>query len=98
LALAVLVLPLAGISIERAPILAPLSTELVPLGTSLQSPPNIHHAQTSFLVPARPVLRPLPLAVFQPNADNGRLHNLTSFGFLDSHWLDIRTGRSPPSD
>src|SRR6266852_3155120 len=38
LGLTVLALPLAGIRVERAPILTPLATELVPLGTSLQSP------------------------------------------------------------
>jgi hypothetical protein len=38
LTLVLLALPLAGIRIERAPILNPLATELVPLGTSLQPP------------------------------------------------------------
>src|SRR6266851_8327861 len=38
LALTVLALPLVGVKVERAPILTPLATELVPLGTSLESP------------------------------------------------------------
>jgi hypothetical protein len=98
LALAVLALPLAG-SIERAPILTPLATELVPLSTSLQSPPSSHLALSSFLAPARFVLGPLPSAVFESDADSkGRIHNLTSFGFPDSRAIDIPNGRSPPSD
>jgi len=98
LALAALALPLAGVSIDRAPILAPLATELVPLGTSLQSPPSSHLDLPSFLAPARLVLGPLPSAVFGPNADSkGWIHNLTSFGFPDSRAIDITNGRSPPS-
>jgi len=60
LALALLALPLAGITIERAPILTPLATELVPLGTSLQSAPSSPFLPTSFMAPARLVLGPLP--------------------------------------
>jgi len=84
LALAVLPLPLAGNSIEHAPILTPLATELVPLGTSLQSPPSCPVDLPSLLAPARLVLGPLLSVVFGPNAGNeGRIHNLTSFGFPD---------------
>src|SRR5208282_395183 len=82
LALALLALPLAGIVPERAPILTPLATELVPLGTSLQSPPASLFHLPSFLAPARPVLGPLPSAVFGPNAGTkGRILNFTIFGF-----------------
>jgi len=99
LTLALLAFPLAGTKPERAPILIPLATQLVPLGTSLQSPPSSHLDLPSFLAPARLVLGPLPSAVFGPIAEsNGRIHNLTSFGFLDSHAIDIPNGRSPPSD
>jgi hypothetical protein len=99
IALTVLALPLAGIKIERAPILTPLATELVPLGTSLQSPPSTHLDLPSFLAPSRLVLGPLPSAIFGTHSDGkGRIHNLTSFGFSDSHAIDIPNGRSPPSD
>ncbi len=99
LALAVLALPLAGISIERAPILTPLATELVPLGMSLQSPPSSHLDLPSFLAPARLVIGPLPSAALGPNADSkGRIRNLTSLGSPDSRPIDIPNGRSPPSN
>jgi hypothetical protein len=99
LALAMLALPLAGFRVERAPILTPLASELVPLGTSLQSPPAGPLDLPSFLAPARLVLGPLPPAVFEPNADSkGRIHNLPNFGFPDSRAIDIPNGRSPPSD
>jgi hypothetical protein len=98
LAVAVLALPLAGISIERAPILTPLAAELVPLGTNLQLPPSGHLDLPSLIAPVRLVLGPLPLAAFGPNADSkGRIHNLTSFGFPDSRSIDLPNGRSPPS-
>jgi len=99
LALAALALPLAGVSIDRAPILAPLATELVPLGTSLQSPPSSHLDLPSLLAPARLDLGPLPSAVFGPNVDSkGRIHSLASFGFPDSRSIDLPNGRSPPSN
>jgi hypothetical protein len=99
LTLAVLALPLGGIRIERAPILTLLVTELVPLGTSLESPPATPPHLPSFLAAARLVLGPLPSAVFGPNSDSkGRIHHLTSFGFPDSRAIDIPTGRSPPSN
>jgi len=53
LTLALLAFPLAGTKPERAPILIPLATQLVPLGTSLQSPPSSHLDLPSFLAPAR---------------------------------------------
>jgi hypothetical protein len=98
LALAVLALPLAS-SVKHAPILTPLATELVPLGTSAQSAPNSHLNPPPFLAPARFVLGALPHAAFELNADGkGQIHSLTSFGFADSRAIDIPNGRSPPSD
>jgi hypothetical protein len=98
LAVAVLALPLAGICIQREPILTPLARDLVPLGTSLQSPPSGHLDLPLLLAPARLVLGPLPLAAFGPNADSkGRIHNLASFVFPDSGSIDVPNGRSPPS-
>jgi hypothetical protein len=99
LTLAVLALPLAAIRFERAPILTPLATELVPLGTSLQSPPSDPLDLPLFLAPARLVLGFLPSAGFGPNAESkGQIRNLTSLGFPDSRAIDIPNGRSPPSD
>jgi hypothetical protein len=98
LTLAVLALPMAGIAQERAPILTPLATELVPLGTSLQSPPAGRLHPPSFLAPGRLVLGPLRSASFRPNAhSSGRIRGITSPGFPDSHAIDIPNGRSPPS-
>lgn len=97
LTLALLALPMAGTAQERAPILTPLATELVPLGMSLQSPPTGHLHLPSLLARARLVLGP-PSAVLGANADsNGRLGSVTSLGFPDSRALDSPHGRSPPS-
>jgi hypothetical protein len=99
LTVVLLALPLAGIRIERAPILTPLATELVPLGTSLQSPPASLFHLSSFAAPARLVLGPLPSAAFAANADSdGQIQNIASLGFPDSRAIDIPNGRSPPSD
>jgi hypothetical protein len=99
LALTVLALPLAGIRVERAPILTPLATELVPLGTSLESPPSTPLDLPSLLAPARLVLGLLQSAIFGTNIDSkGRIHNLTNLGLLESRAIDIPNGRSPPSD
>jgi len=99
LALAVLALPLAGISAEPAPILTPLATQLVPLGTSLQSPPTSLFHLPSFAAPARLVLGPSPSAAFAPNADGeGQVQSIASRGFADSGAIDSPHGRSPPSD
>src|SRR5271155_5951678 len=97
LALVVFTLPLAGIGVARAAILTPLATELVPLDTSLQSPPSAQLDLPSLLA-SRLVLGSLPLSVFGQHADNkGRIHNLISFGFPDSRSIDAPNGRSPPS-
>jgi hypothetical protein len=99
IALTVLALPLAGIKVERTPILTPLATELVPLGTSLELPPSGSPNLPSFLAPVRLVLGPLPSAIFGTNPNNkGQIHNLRTFGFSDSQAIDIPNGRSPPSD
>jgi hypothetical protein len=99
LTLAVLALPSAGIGIERAPILTPLATELVPLGTSLESPPATGFHPPSFVAPARLVLGPLPSAAFAANADrDGQIQNMASPGFRGSGAIDRPHGRSPPSD
>jgi hypothetical protein len=99
LALALLALPLTGITIERAPILTPLATELVSLGTSLQSPPSSPFLRTSLMAPARLVLGPLPSAVLEADADSkGRLRKKTSHTFPDSRAIEIPNGRSPPSN
>jgi len=98
LTLALLALPLAGTKVERAPILTPLATELVPLGASLQSPPTNLLYLTSFAAPARLFLGPLPSAAFAWNADSdGRVQNITSSGFVESRATDSPNGRSPPS-
>jgi len=99
LTLAVLALPFAGIRMERAPILTPLATELVPLGVSLESPPATHFHLPSLVVAARLILGPLPSAVFAANADSGgQVQNIASPGFPDSDAIDRPHGRSPPSD
>jgi hypothetical protein len=98
LALAVLALPLTGIRVERAPILTPLATLLVPLATSLELPPADHLYPPSSLGPAPLVLGSLSSAC-ELNADgSGRLGSVTSLGFPDSRVLDRPNGRSPPTD
>jgi hypothetical protein len=97
LALVVLALPLAGISVASVPILTPIATELVPLGTNLQSAPSSHLNLPPFLAPARLVLGPLPFTAFEPNADCKARIRLTSFDFPDSRSIDVPNGRSPPS-
>jgi hypothetical protein len=98
LALALLALPLAGITADPAPILKPLATQLVPLGTSLQSVPSRPFQVPSFVAPAKLVLGPLPSAAFAANADtDGRFQNITSDDVHDSDAVDNPHGRSPPS-
>jgi len=97
-ALALLALPLAGTKAQATPILAPLATDLVPLGTSVQAPPAILSPLPSLVAPARLVLGPLPSAVFAPTPKRGdRLQHLTSRGFTTSGAIDSPNGRSPPS-
>jgi len=97
LALALLVLPLAGIRVERAPILAPLATELVPMGASLQSPPANLFRLSNLVVPAKLVVAPPFSAVLAFNADcDGGAHSITIVRFADSLTTDNPNGRSPP--
>src|SRR5208283_4150525 len=99
LTVALLVLPLAGVRVESAPILSPLVTELVPLGASLRSPPASQFPPPSFAALGRLLLGPLPRASLVPSAgSNGRIHNITSPGFADSRASDHPHGRAPPSD
>jgi hypothetical protein len=99
LALSVLVLPLGGAGHERAPILKPLATEFVPLGTSLESPPTGIFDLPSFLAAPRPVLALLLSGARGPNADsNGRLYSVTKLVFCGSCPRDNPNGRSPPSE
>ena len=99
LTLALLAFPLAGIRIERAPILTSLATELVPLGTSLRSPLDSPIHVPSFVVAAKLVLGPLPSAALEANVDgNGRIQSIASPCFPDSDSIGSPLGRSPPSD
>jgi hypothetical protein len=94
-----LVLPLRGIEYKPAPLLTPLVTELVPLGTSLESPPASSLHLLSFLASARLVLGPVPSAAFGLKAEgNGQLCSVTGRGFLDPRSVDTPHGRSPPLD
>jgi len=97
IALALLALPLAGIEVKHGPILTPLATELVPLGTSLQAPLANPFQPPSLVAPARPVLGPSPSEAFAPNPDGGHhTPNITSIGFTNSGTIDRPNGRSPP--
>ena len=92
LTLALLALPLAGIVPEHAPILTPLATELVPLGTSLQLPPTNPFHLPSLEAPARLVLGPSPSPAIALNPDSdGRLQKVASRGFSDSGAETVRT-------
>ncbi len=99
LTLALLALPLAGTGAIRAPILMPLATEFLPLGTSLQPPPSSSFHLPSLMAAGRLVLGPLPLAACIPNRDgDGRIQNILSLGFADSRTTESPNGRSPPSN
>jgi hypothetical protein len=99
LTVALLALPLAGTRIERAPILTPLATELVPLGASLQSPPTSLFHLPSLAAAGKLVLGPLSRTALAPNVDgNGRAQNITRPGCADSRATDQPNGRAPPSD
>jgi hypothetical protein len=98
LALALFALPLAGIRVDRAPVLAPLTTELVPMGVSLQSPPANLFRLSNLVAPAKLVLGSFATAVSLPRPDpNSEVQNITFVGFADSLTTDNPNGRSPPS-
>jgi hypothetical protein len=97
LAAVLLALPLAGTRIERTPVLAPLVTELVPLGTSLRSPPANLYRLCNLLNPVRQVLGTLSPATVAATADHGRrIQHLATVGFAGSLTTDNPNGRSPP--
>jgi len=98
LALAVLALPFAGIRIKRGPILTPLATELVALGTSLESPLSTDFNPPSLVAPNRIVLGLFLSTVLAHTPDpDDWVQNLASPGFPDSGAFESPHGRSPPS-
>jgi len=97
LAFALLALPLAGVRIERVPLLTPLVTELTPLGASLQAPPANLFRLSNLVAPAKLVLGLLPSVVCTANAaSTGRIQIVSSIDVVDSLTLDSPNGRSPP--
>jgi len=97
LTLAFLGLPLASVKPERAPILSPLDTNLVPLGASLQSPPDRPFQPPSLLATSRLVFGPLPASVLALCLfSDGRLH-VTNQVFHNRITTAKPNCRSPPS-
>jgi hypothetical protein len=97
LALALLVLPLAGIRAEEPTILAPLATSLIPLGSALQSPAQTLSDLPTLVTATKMVLGPLSSAAFAPSQDClAGLHKL-SLSWLHSDLTDGPRGRSPPA-
>ena len=99
LSLSLLALPLAGAKSEREPILIPLATDVVPLGTVLQpAPGDLFHAPL-LVAPGKHVLGLMPPRAFVliPNSD-GRPQNLARQDFFDSSSIDSPHGRAPPSN
>jgi hypothetical protein len=97
LTVALLAVPLVGTGNERAPILIPLATELVPLSTSLQSPPVSPFRLPSFATGGKLVLGPLPSPALSLSLDSHVGLRITSPSFRDRRASDKPVGRSPPS-
>jgi hypothetical protein len=92
-----MVLPLSGTVATSPPILTPLATDLVPLGTSLQSPPTNAFDFPSLVTPSKLILA-LPLVAFASKlVDASRIQTCISFCSFDSLAIDNPNGRSPPS-
>jgi hypothetical protein len=97
LTLFIAALPLAGLKLERAPILTPLGAEPVPLDTSLQLPSGSSFHLPSLGTSGRLVLGPLPsLVLALVFRGDSRLH-VTSSGFRIRGATQRPSGRSPPS-
>jgi len=97
LILALLVLPLAGTTAQRPPILTPLSTALLPLGLGLQSPSATLPYLLPFAASGKLVLGILPRAAFAGSPDSGAgLPQVGNFGLSDSGAIGSPKGRSPP--
>jgi hypothetical protein len=97
LTLSLVALPLAGIEIQRTPILAPLAMALVPLGPTLQGPPGCAFQDPSAVAPPRLILGHARSSeqIFIPT-HRGMLQARTP-GFSDPRAIDRANGRSPPS-
>ncbi|HKM99120.1 MAG TPA: hypothetical protein VJX23_01290 [Candidatus Binataceae bacterium] len=97
-ALAFVALPMAGVEAAPAPILTPLATQLVPLGTGLESPPAVPFEVPAFAAPAKTVLGLLTPAALEPEREiGGRPISFTLARPADSDLADAPHGRSPPA-
>jgi hypothetical protein len=93
--LAVFSLPLAGRDATQTPILIPLATKLVPLGTSLESPPVVFQFP-ELAGSAKIPFGPLPRVGFEPNIRAGA-PNIPVVRLTDLGQIDVPHGRSPPA-
>src|SRR5271170_3645192 len=97
LTLPLLALPMGEAGLAPAPILNPLYTDLVPLGSSLQSLLADEFYAPQCVAPARHLLGPLTSRAFTFKLEAGLRLNSGSLGALASDAPDSPHGRSPPS-
>jgi hypothetical protein len=94
--LAVFSLPLAGKEATQTPILIPLATKLVPLGTSLESPQEIVFQLSELVSPGKVLLGPLAKFGVEPNAGAGA-EGIPVVGWAGLGQFDFPRSRSPPA-
>jgi hypothetical protein len=94
--LAIFSLPLAGGEATQTPILIPLATKLVPLGTSLESAPVVVFQFPELAGSAKIPFGPLPRVGFEPNIRAGA-PNIPIVRLPDLGQIDVPHGRSPPA-
>jgi hypothetical protein len=97
LTLPLLVLPLAAAEPVVAQILTPLATDLVPLGSSIQSSPATPLQIPQWVAPARHLMGPPPAALFKLKPEAGRRADTESPDLYPADASDSPHGRSPPS-
>ena len=98
LAMALFVMPLAGVKPKPPRILISLATELVPLGTGLRSPSAPKIASEAFAISGRIVFGPLSSELSTPSlARHARAQDISDLRIGFSAVIDHPTGRAPPA-
>src|SRR5262249_49496127 len=97
LSLVLLAPPLGGVSPKPFLILIPLATDLVPLGTDLQSPPAPGIDAQAFATSGRIVLGPIPSESSTQSPAGHPAAEDVGVGLPDSDLTDRPTGRAPPA-
>ena len=98
LAMALLVMPLAGVGLKSPRILISLATDLVPLGAGLQSPSAPGIDSEAIATSGRIVLGPLSSELSTPNlARHARAQDISDLRIFTSALVRHPTGRAPPT-